>query len=105
MKLEARHEIMLETYIKKIEIESRVIGDLAIKPYYSQAFRYQNFLTETVDNLKDCDLKAETYSTVATDKRNQCSCKMPLKNVDAMLASRDKGNKIADIRDKAIFLL
>src|SRR5205085_5627864 len=28
--IEARHEIMLETYVKKIQIEARVIGDLAI---------------------------------------------------------------------------
>jgi len=39
---EARHEIMLETYIKKIEIESRVIGDLAQNHIIPAAFRYQN---------------------------------------------------------------
>ncbi|HOM89323.1 MAG TPA: glutamine synthetase III, partial [Bacteroidia bacterium] len=101
---EARHEIMLETYIKKIEIESRVIGDLAQNHIIPAAFRYQNFLAETVDNLKDCDLKAETYSTqLQLIKEISAHVNAIKKNVDAMLASRDKGNKIADIRDKAIF--
>ncbi len=101
---EARHEIMLETYIKKIEIESRVIGDLAQNHIIPAAFRYQNFLAETVDNIKDCDLKAETYSTqLQLIKEISAHVNAIKKNVDAMLASRDKGNKIADIRDKAIF--
>ena len=101
---EARHEIMLETYIKKIEIESRVIGDLAQNHIIPAAFRYQNFLAETVDNLKDCDLKSETYATqLQLIKEISAHVNAIKKNVDTMLASRDKGNKIADIRDKAIF--
>ena len=101
---EARHEIMLETYIKKIEIESRVIGDLAQNHIIPAAFRYQNFLAETVDNIKDCDLKAETYATqLQLIKEISAHVNAIKKNVDAMLASRDKGNKIADLREKAIF--
>lgn len=44
--VEARHEIMLETYIKKIQIESRVMGDLAINHIIPAAIRYQTILAK-----------------------------------------------------------
>jgi glutamine synthetase type III len=40
--LEARHEIELEKYIKKVQIEARVMGDLAINHILPSAIKYQN---------------------------------------------------------------
>ena len=42
--LEARHEIELEKYIKKVQIESRIMGELATSHILPAAIRYQNLL-------------------------------------------------------------
>ncbi|MGB0369046.1 MAG: glutamine synthetase III, partial [Flavobacteriales bacterium] len=51
--LEARYEIDLEGYTKKIQIESRVMGDLAINHIIPTAIEYQNILIENVSGLKN----------------------------------------------------
>ena len=51
--LEARYEIELEAYTKKIQIESRVLGDIATNHVIPTAIRYQNTLIENVKGLKD----------------------------------------------------
>ena len=100
---EARHEIMLETYIKKIEIESRVMGDLAMNHIVPTAIRYQTLIAENVDNLKDCGLKADSYSTqIEMLKELSTHLNGIKKNVDAMSAARDKANNLSSIREKAI---
>jgi glutamine synthetase len=50
--LEARMDIKLENYAKKIQIESRTIGDLAINHILPVAIRYQNILIENVKGLQ-----------------------------------------------------
>jgi glutamine synthetase len=100
---EARHEIMLETYIKKIEIESRVMSDLAMNHIVPTAIRYQTLIAENVDNLKDCGLKADAYSTqIEMLKEISVHITGIKKNVDAMSAARDKANNISNMREKAI---
>lgn len=49
----ARYDIHLENYLKKVQIESRVIGDLSINHIIPTAIRYQNALIENVKGLKD----------------------------------------------------
>jgi glutamine synthetase len=49
----ARYEIDLENYIKKIQIESRIIGDLSHNHIIPTAIRYQNTLVENVKGLKE----------------------------------------------------
>lgn len=58
--LEARMEIKLENYTKKIQIESRTIGDLAINHILPVAIRYQNILIDNVKGLKEI-LSAEIF--------------------------------------------
>lgn len=50
--LEARYEIDLERYTKKIQIESRVIGDLALNHIIPTATAYQNVLLQNANGLK-----------------------------------------------------
>lgn len=50
--LQAREEVYLETYTKKIQIEARVLGDLAINHIVPVADRYQNVLLEKVERIK-----------------------------------------------------
>lgn len=51
--IEARHEIQLETYIKKVQIESRVMAEIIHNTIIPAALTYQNKLVETVKGLKE----------------------------------------------------
>lgn len=51
--LEARYEIKNEIYLKKLQIESRVLGDLALNHIIPTAINYQNTLIMNVKGLKD----------------------------------------------------
>lgn len=53
VEMEARYEIELEEYTKKIQIEGRILGDIARNHVVPTAIRYQNTLIENVRGLKD----------------------------------------------------
>lgn len=101
--LEARHEIMLEAYIKKVQIEARIMGELATSHILPSAVKYQNILLENVKGLKEAGLSEAAYS-------NQLSILEELSNhiaamstgVKQMIEARKKANVIADTREKAI---
>ncbi len=59
--LEARHEIELEKYIKKVQIESRIMGELATSHILPAAIRYQNLLTNNIRGLKESGLPESSY--------------------------------------------
>jgi glutamine synthetase len=59
--LEARHEIELEKYIKKVQIESRIMGELASSHILPPAIRYQNLLSDNIRGLKDAGLPESAY--------------------------------------------
>lgn len=61
---EARYEISIETYTKKIQIESRIIADMVNNQIIPAALNYQKGLVETVSGLKGI-LSAEEFKTVA----------------------------------------
>ena len=60
--LEARFEIKNEIYLKKLQIESRVLGDLALNHIIPTAIVYQNTLIENVKGLKE--ILPEMYAEV-----------------------------------------
>jgi glutamine synthetase len=62
--LHARYEIRLENYTKVMQIESRVLGDLAGNHILPTAIRYQNVLVENIRGLKEV-LSDEQYKTHA----------------------------------------
>ncbi len=62
IELEARHEIELEKYIKKVQIESRMMGELATSHVIPVAIRYQNILANNIKGLKEIGMKEEAYS-------------------------------------------
>jgi glutamine synthetase len=53
VEVEARYEIELEEYTKKIQIEGRVLGDIARNHVIPTAIQYQNTLINNVKGLKD----------------------------------------------------
>ena len=101
--LEARHEIMLEAYIKKVQIEARVIGELATSVILPSAVKYQNILIENIKGLKDAGLGAESYANqlnILEDISKHISAMST--GVKNMIEERKKANSITDTRDKAI---
>ena len=60
--LEARHEIELEKYIKKVQIESRIMGELATSHILPAAIRYQNLLANNIKGLKESGLKEAAFA-------------------------------------------
>jgi glutamine synthetase len=101
--LEARHEIELEKYIKYVQIEGRVIGDLAGNHILPAAIRYQNVLINNVKGLKDLGLKAEAY-TAQMNVLNEISEHINKVQVIAeqMTEARKAANNLGSSRDKAI---
>ena len=101
--LEARHEIELEKYIKKVQIEARLMGDLATNHILPAAFRYQNVLTTNIKGLKDIGMAEDGY---ATQKQllEKISKHINIVNetVELMVEARKVSNNIADTREKAI---
>lgn len=101
--LEARHEIMLETYIKKIQIESRVMGVVATNHIIPAAIKYQHLLVQNVEGLMDIKMPRETYAAqVEIIKAISNHITVIKKNCDAMLEARKKANATENIRARAI---
>lgn len=103
IELEARHEIELEKYTKKVQIESRIMGDLAINHILPAAIRYQNELLANVNGLKAAGLGKEAYQSqldilTAVSKHIQ----VIHQQVDQMVEARKKANAIENAREKAI---
>ncbi len=99
----ARHEILLESYFKKLQIEARVMGELVDNVIIPTAISYQTTLIENVKGLKDIGLPADTYAaqldiiTKISEHVNFIKT-----NNTKMIDERKKANKIDDIRDKSI---
>ncbi|WP_257668030.1 glutamine synthetase III family protein [Parapedobacter tibetensis] len=100
---EARHEILLENYYKKIQIEARVIGEIVTSLIAPSVFDYQNDLITNVKGLKDLGFKAGTYSSQANlIERISTHINTILEDAEAMRQERKKANILEDLRDKAI---
>ena len=101
--IHARHEIMLENYIKKIQIESRVIGDLVLNHIVPTAVKYQNVLVTNVEGLKSVGIKGKyTQNTIASIETIAEYVDGILTDVEAMTQARKKANNTDDIRQRAI---
>jgi glutamine synthetase len=66
VEVEARYEIELEEYTKKIQIESRVLGDISKNHVIPTAIRYQNTLITNVKGLKD--IFGEDFENIAKEQ-------------------------------------
>src|SRR5687768_16832720 len=60
--LEARHEIELEKYIKKVQIEGRLMAELATSHILPAAIRYQNLLVNNIGGLREAELPEDSYA-------------------------------------------
>lgn len=101
--LEARHEIQLEDYIKKVQIDARVIGDLCTNHVLPSAIHYQNDLLLNIKGLKEIGLPESSYTTqknIVTKISEHINTIG--KNVEAMIEERKKINRISGTRDRAL---
>lgn len=98
--LEARHEILLESYIMKVQIESRVMGDLALNHVIPTSIKYQQKLIDSANGLKSLDV--DNTAIVQTIREISEHIEEVKKNVDAMIEARRKSNKLEDTRELAI---
>jgi glutamine synthetase len=101
--LEARHEIELEKYVKTVQIEGRVIGDLAGNHILPAAIRYQNVLINNIRGLKELGVKAASYKA-QLDVLNEISEHIQKVQVLSfeMTEARKKANALTHARAKAI---
>ena len=101
VELEARYEIDLEEYAKRLQIESRVLGDIARNHIVPTAINYQNTLLENTKNLKE--IFGDDFKTIA---KEQIELIMVISNhiteinalVIQMTDERRKANKLSGLK-------
>ena len=100
VEIEARHEIEVEEYAKRIQIEGRILGDIARNHVIPTAIRYQNILIENVQGLKD--IYGEGFKKIAAEQMSlieQISGHIEHinKGITQMIDARKKANTLADM--------
>jgi glutamine synthetase len=102
----ARYDIYLETYTKKIQIESRVIGDLSLNHIIPTALKYQSTLIENVRGLKEISSAADfkKLAQIQLDIISEISEHISVikTKVDEMTEARKKANALTDVKKQAI---
>lgn len=103
--IEARHEIELEEYAMRIQIEGRILGDIARNHVIPTAIRYQNVLIENVRGLKEIFAEDfEKHSKEQLELIKEISEHIENINADisAMIDTRKKANLIEDMEKRAM---
>jgi glutamine synthetase len=104
IEVEARYEIELEEYTKKIQIEGRVLGDIAINHVIPTAIRYQNTLIENVRGLKEIfgkDFEKIAKEQIVLIKEISSHIEGITTNVAEMTEARKKANALTDAQKMA----
>lgn len=104
--LQARYHIKLEKYYKKIQIESRVLGDIALNHVIPTAIQYQNLLINNVNGMKNILSKKDydKFALVQVDMICEISERISTikAKVAAMIEERRKTNAIEDVHEKSL---
>ena len=101
--IEARHEIELEKYIKKVQIEARIMGELCTSHIIPSALKYQNILISNIKGLKDIGISEKNYSNQLQilEKINE-HIQVISDDVEKLIAARKAANNLTNTRDMAI---
>ena len=106
VELEARNEVKWETYTKKVQIEARVLGDLALNHVIPVATRYQSVLLDNVFKIKNLFPKEDGELIAKRDleqiKKMEEHMLFIKDKVNEMVDARKVANKIETEREKAI---
>ena len=102
--VEARFEILNETYVKKLQIEARIIGDMCLNHVIPAAVKYQNVLIENVNGIREifgkgylefCSAEIETLKKISSYINNISVY------VEQLVEARKKANRIEDMAERA----
>lgn len=103
VELEARHEIELEKYLKKVQIEARIMGELCTSHILPAAIKYQNVLITNIKGLKELGLDDASY---ANQKQILVKISEHINKVgdlvEKMIEARKVCNAMDNTRTKAI---
>ncbi len=107
VELHARNEVKWEIYTKKIQIESRVLGDLSLNHIIPVAIQYQSVLLKNVTRLKQIYTDDTAFRTIAAEQLNLIEKIATHVNtinakVSEMIDARKRANVIENERAKAI---
>jgi glutamine synthetase len=104
IEIDARYEVELEEYIMRVQIESRVLGDISKNHVVPTAIGYQNALIKNVTGLKDIfgkDFEMYASEQIKLIKKISEHIEAIHSKVDNMINARKKANVIEDIEAKA----
>lgn len=104
--VEARYEVLNEIYIKKLQIEARVLGDLTINHIIPTAIKFQNSLIDNVLGIKEL-FGPEEYKVMAerqlyTIKKISGYIQTLREDFAAIVNARKEANKIQGYPEKAM---
>ncbi len=103
--MEARYEIHLENYVKKIQIEARIMGDLAVNHIIPAAIKYQNLLIHNLKGLKELFAPTEYDKLSENNKKTIVEISEHIReianNVEAMIEERKIANKTESVEEKS----
>ena len=103
--INARVEVQEETYVKKLQIEARVLGDICLNHVIPAAVAYQDILIKSIQGCKEifgeeykhlCKADIETYRKIAA-YINTLS-----EDTQALVEARKKANRITDMAQRAL---
>ena len=104
--LTARNEIKWDTFTKKIQIEARVFGDLAMNHIIPIATRYQSMLIDNVHKVASIfpEEEARKLNTdnLALITKISAHTSFIIENIHKMVEARKVANKVENTREKAI---
>lgn len=106
IELEARNEVKWEMYTKKIQIEARVLGDLALNHIIPVATRYQSFLVDNLVKIRSLFNEEKAARIIELDLNNIEKLSEHIiiikQEVEKMVEARKRSNAIPSEREKAI---
>jgi len=93
----------LEKYIKKVQIEARIMGELCTSHILPPSFKYQNTLIQNIIGIKEIGLKEPAFSNQKQilEKISEHISQIS-EQVSKMIEARKKANVLTDTRAKAI---
>lgn len=106
IELQARNEVKWEMFTKKVQIEARVFGDLALNHIIPVATRYQNLLLDNVYKIKNLFPKDRGDKIAAQDmamiEKMAEHMQFIKDKVNEMVEARKVANRLEDERTKAV---
>lgn len=100
--LKARKDIVLEDYVKKVQIEARILGYLASNHILPATINYQNSLITNIKGLKDIGMAPSTYEAqTILVKLISDHIQVINQTVKAMIEARKVANRINEISERS----